>query len=733
MTIRLSQICSVGDACHHDIITFFKPYRKKETITRIETANVAGIIQKGVLEKEVRRTRSLYGVMHTKREPDGQISCNIENGIRLPRVCFAAEFANRSKNRRMISYNGLVVIELNNLKSYDEAIAIREKAKRMPFTMMTFLGGSGRSVKIVCRGGLAQDFTAGPETPTLQLPSDEASIRQFHRNLYEMARKAYEGQLNRQIEAMEPLLERTVYLSADPAIGFNPNATPFFVDANRPQEEPAMKDLSPEESQLMPGRSMVRTWRMNWLFIIEEVLGKYFDLPDEERQETLLMQVATRCLNEGIPMAKAQQMTLEHPALNTDELLVTKTFSAVYAVTHQKDYMKKHKIRPLQSIPEDTLLMMRTEIFLNTNFEMRKNVMTGVAQYREKTSIDPEFHDLDQEVRNDMTIRAKELGLKSWDKDIDRFIDSSRIDKFYPLNDWLMSLPRWDGRDRVAELAARVPTNQPHWEMYLHRWLLAMVAQWREDIGDQLTGNALVPLLIGRQGCGKTRFCGILMPPELRMYYNKEINFKKDTDLNLGLSQFGLINLDEFDKTTNRQQVILKYLLSTGDVKFRPPYGKAIRQYKRYASFIGTTNQMKPLVDPTGSRRFVCVECTGDINFDDNLDHWQLYAQLMQELGEGQRYWLDDEEIAVLMEENSRFERTADLVEMIAATFRKPSDPKGGRLWTLQEVSDLLSSRYRNYDPSTTFEKLGRTLSNQPFAFVNERSVNCSRYRMEEM
>ena len=714
-------------------VTLFKPYRKKETITRIETANVAGIIQKGVLEKEVRRTRSLYGVMHTKREPDGQISCNIENGIRLPRVCFAAEFENRKQERRMISYNGLVVIELNNLKSYDEAIAIREKAKRMPFTMMTFLGGSGRSVKIVCRGGLAQDFTAGPETPTLQLPSDEASIRQFHRNLYEMARKAYEGQLNRQIEAMEPLLERTVYLSADPAIGFNPNATPFFVDANRPQEEPAMKDLSPEESQLMPGRSMVRTWRMNWLFIIEEVLGKYFDLPDEERQETLLMQVATRCLNEGIPMAKAQQMTLEHPALNTDELLVTKTFSAVYAVTHQKDYMKKHKIRPLQSIPEDTLLMMRTEIFLNTNFEMRKNVMTGVAQYREKTSIDPEFHDLDQEVRNDMTIRAKELGLKSWDKDIDRFIDSSRIDKFYPLNDWLMSLPRWDGRDRVAELAARVPTNQPHWEMYLHRWLLAMVAQWREDIGDQLTGNALVPLLIGRQGCGKTRFCGILMPPELRMYYNKEINFKKDTDLNLGLSQFGLINLDEFDKTNNRQQVILKYLLSTGDVKFRPPYGKAIRQYKRYASFIGTTNQMKPLVDPTGSRRFVCVECTGDINFDDNLDHWQLYAQLMQELGEGQRYWLDDEEIAVLMEENSRFERTVDLVEMIAATFRKPSDPKGGRLWTLQEVSGLLSSRYRNYDPSTTFEKLGRTLSNQPFAFVNERSVNCSRYRMEEI
>ena len=714
-------------------VTLFKLYRKKETINRIDVANVAGIIQKGLLEKSVLRVRELYNLMRTNRLPDGQIECNLEGGIQLPRVCFAAEFENRNRERRMVGYNGLVVIELNDLKSYDEAIAIREKAKRLPFTMMAFLGGSGRSVKIVCRGALFHDASAGPEPPTLQLPAEEDDIRQFHRNLYETARKAYEGQLNLQIEALEPVLERTVYLSADPAIGFNPNATPFFADTSCQQEEPDLSDLSPKESQLMPGRSVERTYRLNWLYIIEEVLGRYFDLPDEQRQESLLMQVATRCLNEGIPMAKAQQMTMEHPALNTDELLVSKTFSSVYAVTHQKDYMKKHKIRPLHSIPEDTLLMMKTEIFLNTNFEMRKNVMTGIAQYREKTSLDPEFHDLDQEVRNDMTIRAKELGLKSWDKDIDRFIDSSRIDKFYPLYEWLKGLPRWDGRDRVAELAARVPTNQPHWETYLHKWLLAMVLQWREDTDAQLTGNALVPLLIGRQGCGKTRFCGILMPPELRMYYNEEINFKKETDLNLGLSQFGLINIDEFDKTTARQHVILKYLLSTGDVKFRPPYGKAIRQYKRYASFIGTTNQMKPLVDPTGSRRFVCVECTGDINFEDNLDHRQLYAQLMQELDEGQRYWLDDEEIAVLMKENSRFERTSDLVEMIAATFRKPQDPKGGRLWTLQEVNALLHSRFKNYDPTTTFEKLGRTLSNQPFAFVNERSGNCSRYRMEEI
>ena len=57
-----------------------------------------------------------------------------------------------------------------------------------------------------------------------------------------------------------------------------------------------------------------------------------------------------------------------------------KTFSAIYSVTQQEDYMKRHKMKPLGSIPPDTLQMMKTEIFLNTNFELRKNLMTGVHE-----------------------------------------------------------------------------------------------------------------------------------------------------------------------------------------------------------------------------------------------------------------------------------------------------------------------------------------------------------------
>ena len=42
---------------------------------------------------------------------------------------------------------------------------------------------------------------------------------------------------------------------------------------------------------------------------------------------------------------------------------------------------------------------------------------------------------------------------------------------------------------------------------------------------------------------------------------------------------------------TQRQQIVLKYLVSTADLKYRPPYGKAYTANRRYASFIGTTNE----------------------------------------------------------------------------------------------------------------------------------------------
>ena len=702
-------------------ITVFKRKGPKETVVRESLADIAEAIRNGKHIDEVHHLRQYYHLMHPRRTEDGRMETNFDFKMTLPRLCFSAEIDKYRKEFRILNYNGLIVLEANNLADYDEAIRIRNEAARLPQTMMVFLGATGRSVKIVCRGELLPDNGGG-------LPTTEEEIKKFHQLLYRTARKAYNAQLDITLDALKPLIHRTVYISADPDMRFREQAVPFYVDMEEKTAPPSPTDLETvtKEHYLMPGRSLKQTYILNYQFILSEVMGRYFELPDEERAGELLMQIAAKCLEQGIPQQQAINLTMCHPVFNGDRLLVEKTFEDIYAVQNMKDWMKRNKLHPLKSVPEDTLLMMKTDIFLHTHYEMRKNIMTGVAQYRDNNGEDDEFRDLDDEARNEMTMRAKEMGLKTWDRDIARFIESPRIEKFDPVNTWLDSIGAWDGEDRIKALATRVPTNQPNWEHYLHTWLLGMVAHWQGR--KSLTGNALVPLLIGRQGCGKSSFCRILLPKELRDYYNDRINFKNETDLNLGLTSFALINIDEFDKTTARQQVLLKYLLSTADVKFRPPYGKAYKQYRRYASFIGTTNQPKPLTDPTGSRRFVCVEVTDMINFSDDLDHYQIYAQLKAEIEQGMKYWLDDDEIARLIDENERFQRIDSLEEMIAAVFRKPEEGEAGHWFSATEVLEKLQARYgkttlKSYSP----EKIGTRLSSRHFAFESDhkRKGNC--------
>ena len=696
-------------------ITILKLARKKVVINRLELQEFAEMIRENPIKEKVFNLRLNYQFLKPKRMGDGQIIVDDEqHTVNLPRILFAAECVNYKEIQKGLKYNGLVVIEVNGLKTYEEAVNIRNQAAKMDETLMAFLGASGMSVKIVCRGEMFDGKG---------LPKKDEAIRQFHTNLYNTARRAYQNQFALDIEYLEPKLERTIYLSADPEMYFNPEARPFKADTEK-HDQPEPTPISWESDMLMPGRTITRTYHFNWVYIVRQVLGSYFELPDEDRQMQLLQKIARLSLEQGIPLSHAQGMTLEHPLFHNDPELVKSVFATTYEVTLMEDYRKKHKIKPLKSIPEETLQTMRTEIFLTANYDMRKNLMTGVAEYRMKYTEDQTFKPLTEEVRNDMTIEAREQGLKSWDQDVNRFIDSTRIEQYDPVNTWLNELPAWDGHDYIKELAARVPTTQPHWEKYLRYWLVGMVAQWRES-DKQLTGNALTPLLIGRQGCGKTRFCKILLPPELRDYYNDKLNFKNEFDLNIALTSFALINIDEFDKTTNSQQIVLKYLLSSSDVKFRPPYGKTIKQYRRYTSFIGTTNQMQPLVDPTGSRRFVCVGIPAGktIDYTDNLNHQQLFAQALYLFNNGERYWLNDDEIATLIEENIPYQRTIDLVEMIAETFRKPKDGEG-RWWGTSEILDTFAGRYAYFDAKrATPAVLGKSMNNYKFSFKN-RSIN---------
>ena len=297
------------------------------------------------------------------------------------------------------------------------------------------------------------------------------------------------------------------------------------------------------------------------------------------------------------------------------------------------------------------------------------------------------------------------------------------------MTDFLDHLPKWDGKDRVEPLARRVKTDFEEWPYLFHIWMRSMVAMWRGK--GQLTGNALVPILIGRQGCGKTSFCRLLLPRDQREYYNDRINFKNEHDLNLGLTSFALINLDEFDKITQRQQIVLKYLVSTSDLKYRPPYGKAYSSHRRYASFIGTTNESTPLTDPSGSRRFICVNVEGDIDFETPIDYPQLYAQLEHEVSrQRMRYHLTREEEHALMEHNLRYQKLSQLGEQLLSLFEKPAgtpetNPDGGQWMTLKDISTRLKKVFKAAytEDEGSYIKIGNFLNRPECKFLSDRKA----------
>ena len=123
---------------------------------------------------------------------------------------------------------------------------------------------------------------------------------------------------------------------------------------------------------------------------------------------------------------------------------------------------------------------------------------------------------------------------------------------------------------------------------------------------------------------------------------------------------------------------------------------------------------------------------TGNINFEDNLEHEQLFAQALYLFNNKERFWLNDKEIQTLIEENEPFQRLNDLVEMIGETFRQPKANEGAKWWSLGDISQFLASRYPNFDTDTTFQKIGNALNDVQFNFKSKRKTKHMEYWLIE-
>ena len=358
-------------------------------------------------------------------------------------------------------------------------------------------------------------------------------------------------------------------------------------------------------------------------------------------------------------------------------------------------------------------LVFEVEAFLEEGFEFRRNVINGKLEMRFKD--EAEWRALSDEVLNTIVINAREEGVggdSSPRKVIEEYIHSMAVSDYNPIANYLNGIGEWDGADHVSSLFNRLPGVSDEMKGYLRIWLRSMVAHWLQM--DTQHGNECVPVLIGEQGCGKSTFCNRLLPPELRSYFFDHINFTNRFDLEMALTHALLVNIDEFNIVTPSQMAKLKQNLSKVKVNSRPIFGRTTEDRKRYSSFIATTNERHPLCDPTGSRRFLCIEIpSGEfIDNDSPIDYAQLFAQILSELSQvGTRYWFTHEEENRIQDLNTPFLKTDDIDVMVASSFDLEKSESEGQWMSGNEVIAVLCRNYSQLKSDSGLKlRLGKAL-----------------------
>lgn len=557
--------------------------RKEETVVAQRTVKLETVLENMKTET---KTCPVSALRRTLKFSGG--SGHVTAVDKLPRILFSVELGKSKEISVMKAYHGLVLLSVKGFTGVEEAARLRDKLSGLPQTMIAFVGSSGRSVKILV------PFLR----PDGSLPVTVEEAGFFHAHAYQWAVNFYRGQLLAEhwdVTLENPVPEQSCRYSFDPGLYFNPDAYPIRLEQplSMPGEVTYRETVEAETDPLqrmMPGyerSEIISTLFETSLYEALNTVG----CDREEDSKSLIVELTRNCFRSGIPEEEVVGWTLMHFRGKVSEILIRETVHNVYAVE------KRFGSNPCIFLKQT--MAVRTDEFMGRRYEFRYNILAGVVEYRERKTFCFDFRPVTDRVLNTIAVNAISEGLELWDRDVKRWINSERVPVYSPVTDFLYGLPRWDGKDRIRALARYVPCDNSHWPDFFHRWFLAMVAHWKGN--DKQYANSVSPLLIGSQGCGKSTYCRNILPPDLRAYYTDSIDFSRKRDAELYLNRFMLINIDEFDQVSVNHQGFLKHILQKPVLNVRKPNEAAVRELKRYASFIATSNHSDLLSDRSTS------------------------------------------------------------------------------------------------------------------------------------
>ena len=226
----------------------------------------------------------------------------------------------------------------------------------------------------------------------------------------------------------------------------------------------------------------------------------------------------------------------------------------------------------------------------------------------------------------------------------------ANLDRRNEPRDWLKGL-KWDKVARLETMLERAfgcPRDAQGYHAAVGRcWFVSMVARIMEP-GCKVD---TMPVLQGPQGLTKSMALEVIGG---KWYGTINVSAEKTSDFIGALSGLVVAELAELDAISGRrvESSRVKSLLSTREDRYRPPYGRTTKLFKRTAVLVGTTNEVGWHKDETGGRRFWPIECERiDIEWlKENRE--QLFAEALELYQAGGKWWdvPEDEQRRRIME-----------------------------------------------------------------------------------
>lgn len=257
---------------------------------------------------------------------------------------------------------------------------------------------------------------------------------------------------------------------------------------------------------------------------------------------------------------------------------------------------------PQAAYDESAPVAVRLRNYLLSKYDFRFEVIAQEPEFTPKGT--DQWKRIDDWEVNNLMLELESMGFKPTEQTVPRLLFSQFTPRYNVLENYLQSLPAWDGKDYFGELVSYIEFESEKEKNRFAIHLKKHFIRWIKCALEEGYFNKQAIVLVGKQNDGKTSLIRWLLPKQLKDYIKENPDTSKDGKIEFARNL--LINYDEMASIERNVIEEVKHMFSQEFIKERPPFMRRSIKMKRYASIFGSTNHYNFLKDSTGNSRFLC-------------------------------------------------------------------------------------------------------------------------------